>query len=108
MLSVPKLIVSVLLVRLTALLVELVTLVVPVTAKLPEVALRLMPFVALLSVTLDSDMASGVVPLLLLMLTALPLPVLIVPLVVVMAPLFSVAFNPAWLEVVFVILSAAK
>lgn len=84
---------------------------VPVTVKLPLVRERTMPLPEPLPLddTLVSEMASGVAGLMLLViLTAVAVPVLIVPLVAVMVLVFSVAFNPIWFEVVFVILSAAK
>src|ERR1041384_1291307 len=58
--------------------------------------------------TLVKVMFSGVVPLDLLMLTAVAVPVLIAPLVVVMVPLLSVATKPLVFAVLLVMLSAAK
>src|SRR5712691_4698365 len=81
----------------------------PVTVKLPLVLLILMPgVVPPLDDTLISVMFNGVVLLLRVMLTACPLPVFIVPLVVVSVLVFSVAFNPGWFEVVLVILTVPK
>src|SRR5205085_1324181 len=58
--------------------------------------------------TLVKVMFNGVVPLDLLMLTAVAVPVLIAPLVVVRIPLLSVTTKPLVFDVVFVMLSAAK
>ena len=81
----------------------------PFTVKLPLVLFREMPsLVPPEDETLVRAIANGVVPLVLLMLIAVPEPALIVPLVVVIVFVFSVAFNPVWFEVVLVILSAAK
>src|SRR5258708_3215187 len=81
----------------------------PFTAKLPLVLLRDIPsFVPPEDETLVSEIASGVVALLRVILTAAPLPELIAPLVVVMVLVFSVAFKPVWFEVVLLMFSAAK
>ena len=67
----------------------------PVTVKLPEVFDSRIPLAPPFADTLVSEIASGVVPLLLVTLTAVPLPVLIVPLVAVIVFVLSVAFKPA-------------
>src|SRR5215467_11661418 len=74
----------------------------PVTVKLPLVLLNMIPFEAPFDETLVSDTARGVVPLLRVMFTATPLPVLSVPAVVVMVLELFVASMPVWFETVLV------
>ena len=82
---------------------------VPTTVKLPLVFERIIPFaVPPDEETVVSEITTGVAPLLLVTLTAPPLPVLITPLVVVMVLVLSVALNPALFEVVLVIFSVPK
>src|SRR6266849_7460953 len=67
----------------------------PLMVKLPLVLTSEMPsLVPALDDTLVRDIANGVARLLLLILTAVPVPELIVPLVVVMVLLLLVASNP--------------
>src|SRR5215831_15576635 len=80
----------------------------PVTVKLPLVLLNMIPFEAPFDETLVSDTARGVVPLLRVMFTATPLPVLSVPALVVMVLELFVATRPLWFEAVLVIFSVPR